>query len=123
MRHNKLITATVVCVALTTYAALILLSGRPALGGHHADHWIFLVERFCAYGVLGLLLAFLLPGRFVVACFFVVCVAALLEVLQTLIPTRDPALFSLVQKVAGGISGVFLAQAILIFVPRPPSTE
>jgi VanZ family protein len=121
MRQKKLIAATAICLALIVYATLTKLSGRPALVGHHEAYWIVVVERFCAYGVLGLLLAFLLPGRFTAASSLVVGVAVLLELLQTLIPSRDPALFDVVQKAAGGISGVFLAQAILVFVPRPPN--
>ena len=122
MRQRQLIALTAICLALIVYATLIKLSGRPALVGHHEAYWIVVVERFCAYGILGLMLAFLLPGRFTAASSLVVGVAVLLEVLQTLIPTRDPALFDVIQKAAGGISGVFLAQAILVFLPRPPAS-
>src|SRR5438046_3064800 len=119
MRQKQLIAATAICLALIAYATLTKLSGRPALVGHHEAYWIVVIERFCAYGVLGLLIAFLLPGRFTAASTLVIGVAVLLEVLQTLIPTRDPALFDVIQKAAGGVSGVFLAQAILVFLPRP----
>jgi len=122
MRQRKLIAATTICLALIVYATLVKLSGRPVLIGHHEAYWIVVIERFCAYGVLGVLLALLLPGRFAAASCLVVGVAVLLEILQTLIPTRDPALFDVIQKAAGGVSGVFLAQAILVFVSQPPAS-
>jgi VanZ family protein len=79
------------------------------------------IERFSAYALLGFLLSFLLPGRVMAACSLILAVAILLEVLQALIPDRDPRVLDVLQKVAGGIVGVFIAQTILAFLPRPPS--
>ena len=121
MRKKQLIAATVICLALIAYATLTKLTGRPALVGHHEAYWIVVIERFSAYGLLGLLLAFLLPGRVAVTCSLVAGVAILLEVLQIFIPSRDPSFFDVVQKAAGGITGVLLAQTILAFLPRSPS--
>jgi VanZ family protein len=59
-----------------------------------------------------------LPGRIVVAAVLVVGVAVMLEVLQALIPSRDPAIVDVIQKAAGGITGVLLAQTILGFLPK-----
>jgi VanZ family protein len=83
------------------------------LGGRH--------ERFSAYGLLGFLLSFLLPGRLKLASAFVIAVAVGLEVLQALTPDRDPRFIDVLQKAAGGTVGVHLAQTILAFLPRPPS--
>lgn len=120
MRRNHLIAATAVCLALIVYATLARLSGRPALLGHAEAYWVVVIERFSAYGVLGLLLSFMLPGRVTLACVLATGVAVVLELLQGLIPDRDPALFDACQKAAGGIFGVLLAQTILTFLPRPP---
>ena len=121
MRRNHLIAAAGVCLALIVYATLATLSGRPVLIGHAEAYWIVVIERFSAYCLLGFLLSFLLPGRLRLACAFVIAVAIGLEVLQMLVPDRDPRFIDVLQKSAGGILGVSLAQTILAFLPRPPS--
>ena len=121
MRRDRLIIATGICLALIVYATLTKLVGRPALAGRHEAYWIVVVERVSAYGLLGFLLAFLLPGRLTPACCLVVSVAIVLELMQALRPDRDPALFDVLQKAAGGIAGVMLAQTVLASLPRSPS--
>ncbi|QPF90300.1 VanZ family protein [Bradyrhizobium commune] len=121
MHRNPILAATAVCLALIGYATLAKLAGRPVLVGHAEAYWVVVVERFSAYGLLGFLLSFLLPGRLGLACGLVVSVAIGLEVLQALTPDRDPALLDVLQKAAGGTVGVLLAQTILAFLPRPPS--
>ncbi|WGD50691.1 VanZ family protein [Bradyrhizobium sp. CB1650] len=121
MRRNHLIAAAVICLALIVYATLARMAGRPALAGHAEAYWVVVIERFSAYGLLGFLLSFLLPGRFMLACTLVVAVAVGLEVMQALTPDRDARLLDVFQKAAGGIVGVLLAQTILAFLPRAPS--
>ena len=121
MRRNHLIAAAAICLALIIYATLARLAGRPALMGHAEAYWIVVIERFSAYGLLGFLLSFLLPGRLRIACAFVIAVAVGLELLQALVPDRDPRFIDVLQKAAGGTVGVILAQTILAFLPRPPS--
>ncbi|MCP3472178.1 VanZ family protein [Bradyrhizobium sp. CCGUVB1N3] len=121
MTRNKLIAATGICLALIIYATLAALTGRPVLIGHAEAYWVVVIERFSAYGLLGFLLAFLLPGRFTQACLLVVGVAVSLELLQALRPDRDAAFFDVIQKAAGGIVGVSIAQTVLAFLPRPRS--
>ncbi|WP_280711180.1 VanZ family protein [Bradyrhizobium sp. BR13661] len=121
MRQKHLIAAAAICLALIAYATLTRLAGRPALMGHHEAYWVVVIERFSAYGLLGLLFSLLLPGRFFSACALVVAVATALEILQAMTPDRDPGLLDVLQKVAGGTVGVILAQTILAFLPRPPS--
>ena len=121
MRQKQLIAATVICLILIIYATLVKLSGRPALVGHHEAYWIVVIERFSAYGLLGFLLAFLLPGRLSAASALVVGVAIILELLQAMSPDRDAALFDVLQKALGGMTGVTIAQTVLAFCPRTPS--
>ena len=121
MNPNRLIAAMGICLALIVYATLARLAGRPALLGHAETYWVVVVERFSAYGLLGFLLSFLLPGRFTLSCALATSVSVLLELLQALTPDHEPAFFDLSQKVVGSIIGVTLAQAILIFLPRPPA--
>jgi VanZ family protein len=121
MRQNHLIAAAAVCLVLIVYATLATLAGRPVLVGHAEAYWVVVIERFSAYCLLGFLLSFLLPGRFKLACTFVIAVAIGLEVLQALTPDRDPRFIDVLQKAAGGTVGVILAQTILAFLPRPPS--
>ncbi|MGV7215088.1 VanZ family protein [Bradyrhizobium sp. UFLA05-112] len=121
MTRNKLIAATGICLALIVYATLAALTGRPVLIGHHEAYWVVVIERFSAYGILGFLLAFLLPGRFAQACLLVVGVAISLELLQALRPDRDAAFFDVIQKAAGGVVGVGIAQTVLAFLPRSRS--
>lgn len=121
MKRNNLIAATGICFALIVYASLAALTGRPVLIGHHEAYWVVVIERFSAYGLLGLLLAFLLPGRLTQACLLVACVAISLELLQALRPDRHAALLDVVEKAAGGVIGVIIAQTVLAFLPRPPS--
>ena len=121
MRRNHFIGAVAVCLALIVYATLARLAGRPVLLGHSEAYWVVVIERFSAYGLLGFLLSFLLPGRVGLACALVVAVAIGLEVSQALTPDRDPAFVDVLQKAAGGTVGVLLAQTILAFLPRPPS--
>jgi hypothetical protein len=120
MPQNRLLAATGICLALIAYATLIRLMGRPALLGHTEMYWAVVVERLSAYGILGFSLSFLLPGLFALSCALAASVPILLELLLELIAGREPAIFDLFQKIAGGAIGIALAQAILVFLPRPP---
>jgi hypothetical protein len=120
MRRNHLIAAVGICLALVIYATLARLAGRPVLVGHAEAYWVIVIERFSVYALLGFLLSFLLPGRIAIACSLVITVAIGLELAQTLIPDYDFAFMSVLQKTAGGIVGILLAQTILAFLPRPP---
>lgn len=106
---------------LVAYAALARLAGRPALVGHAEAYWLIVIERFSVYGLLGFFLSFLLPGRIAVASSLVIAVASGLELAQALIPDHDFAFTDVMQKAAGGIIGVLLAQTVLAFLPRPPT--
>jgi hypothetical protein len=109
-----------ICLALIVYATLARLAGRPALFGHAETYWAVSIERFSAYGLLGFLLSFLLPGRFTLSCVLAIGVSVVLELLQALTPDHKTTVFEVSQKVVGGIIGAALAQAVLIFLPRSP---
>ena len=121
MRRNRLIAAAGVCIALIAYATLARLAGRSVLAGHGEAYWFIVIERFSVYGMLGFRLSFLLPGRIAVACSLVITVAIGLDIAQALVSDQDPPFLVVLQKAAGGIVGVLLAQTILTFLPRPPS--
>ncbi|WP_354266489.1 VanZ family protein [Bradyrhizobium sp. I1.7.5] len=108
------------CLALIVYATLARLAARPALLGHAETYWVVVIERFSAYDLLGFLLSFLLSGRFTLSSALATSVPILLELLQALTPDHEPEFFDVSQTVVGGIIGVTLSQAILIFLPRPP---
>lgn len=121
MRRNHLIAAAGVCFALIVYATLARLAGRPVLIGHHEAYWVVVIERFSAYGLLGFLLSFLLPGRLTLACSLVVAVAMGLEILQAMTPDRDPGFLDVLQKAAGGTVGSSsLKQSWPSYRGRPP---
>jgi hypothetical protein len=119
MRQKQLIVATAVCLALIVYATLTSLAGRPVLVGHSEAFWIVVIERISAFAVLGSMISFLLPGRAVLTCALVASAAITLELFQFLIPSRDPGFFDALQKIAGGITGAAIAQAVMMFLPRP----
>lgn len=121
MRRNHLLAAAGVCSALIAYAVLARLAGRPVLVGHAEPYWVIVIERISVYGLLGVLFSFLLPGRTAVACSLVISVAIGLELAQLLIPDGVHAFTDVLQKTAGGIMGVLVAQTILSFLPRPPA--
>lgn len=123
MPQNRLMAATGMCLTVIAYATLIRLTGRAALLGHAEGDWVVVIERFSAYGILGISLSFVLPGLFHLSCALATSVPILLELLLELTAGRDPIFFFLFQKIAGGIIGVILAQAILAFLPRPPSQQ
>jgi len=113
--------AAALCLALIGYATFARLLGRPVIVGHADAYWVIIIERFSIYVLLGFLLSFLLPGRIAAACSLVLAVAMGLELAQTLISDHGFAPMDVLQKSAGGIVGVLLAQTILTFLPRPPT--
>ena len=79
------------------------------------------IERISAYGLLGTLFSFLLPGRSTYACALVIGDAIALELLQAVRPDQDAVLMNLIQKAAGGMFGVGIAQSVLTYLPRARS--
>lgn len=105
--------AAIVCLGLIVYATLVPMAGRPVFISHREPLLVAAIERLCAYGLLGILVALVLPERPLTACLLVVGAAFLLEFLQHLQPDRDPYLPHALQKAIGGLAGVLLMRIIV----------
>ena len=121
MRRNRQLTFAIgFCLGLTTYAIVAALQGWPAIGGHHHNAAGAFIERFCAYALFGTGLSFFLPGRVLLVCALLVISSLSIELSQALRPDRYPSVFYAAQQIFGGIVGAAIAQAVLMFLPRPP---
>jgi VanZ family protein len=89
------------------YATLSPLRDRPTLPISSN------VEHLAAFAVFGALFCLAYPRRIPTVLIFVIGSAALLEVLQLLAPDRHARILDAVQKIAGGLLGVFTGCAIL----------
>jgi len=63
------------------------------------------LERFAAYGILGILFVAAYPRRFTLVITFILGVAVSLELLQHLTPDRHGHIADAAQKVIGGLLG------------------
>ena len=93
-----LIALSVLGLAGIVYATLCPIGLRP----HFADAN---EERFCAFFVLGLLVALAAGRRWMTATVLVVLVAFGLDALQMLALHRDPRIADALVKAVGGIAG------------------
>ncbi|MBR0715526.1 VanZ family protein [Bradyrhizobium liaoningense] len=115
MNRKIALMAAGACLGLIVYATLSPMAGRPVFISHHEPLLVAAIERLCAYGLLGVLVARALPDRLRLACVLVVGAAFLLELLQALQPDRDPYLPHALQKALGGLAGILLVQMIVTF--------
>lgn len=113
MNRKVALMAAIACLGLIVYATLVPMAGRPVFISLREPLLVAAAERLCAYGLLGGLVALVLPDRRLMACLLVVGAAFLLEFLQTLQPDRDPYLPHALQKAIGGLAGVLLMQTIM----------
>lgn len=95
-----LVVGSVLALAIVTLGPLGL---RPETGLPHQ------VERGLMYLLLGALIALALRPRWVMAALLIIAIAALLELLQFLVPGRDARLLDFFSKATGGSAGVALA--------------
>jgi VanZ family protein len=93
---------TLLLVAVFTLSPL---DARPEITMPH-------VERFAAFGLLGLTFALAYPQRLALTIFIVGASAVSLETLQLLTPDRHASLIDAVVKMSGGICGVTLGWLI-----------
>ncbi len=100
-----LIALALLGVAGIAYATLCPIGMRPHLAS--ADE-----ERFGAYFVLGIALAFAAPRRWIATGTFVVVLALGLEAAQLLIPGRDAVLHDAIVKAAGGVLGSAIGHSV-----------
>jgi VanZ family protein len=89
------------------YATLSPLRERPTLPISSN------VEHLAAFAVFGALFCLAYPRRIPIVLIFVIGSAAVLEVLQLLTPDRHARILDAVQKIAGGVLGLFAGRAIL----------
>jgi VanZ family protein len=107
---SKLLTfAAWTCLVFIAYATLSPISDRPTLPTSVG------FERLAAFAVLGVLFCLAYPRQFVLVCFVVLASALLLEFAQQLTPDRHGRIQDAVVKLAGGVLGIGIGQAILYF--------
>jgi VanZ family protein len=93
------------------YATLSPLSSRPSLVVTETATWVA-IERFGAYGLLGLLFGLAYARKLTLVVLVVVGSAIGLELLQLFIADRDARFIDVVEKLTGGIAGIGAAQVL-----------
>jgi VanZ family protein len=93
------------------YATLSPLSERPSLTATETSLSV-VIERFGAYGLLGLLFGLAYARRLTLVVSIVLGSAIGLELLQLFIADRDARLIDVVEKLTGGIAGIGASQVI-----------
>jgi len=79
---------------------------------------VVIVERFGAYGLLGLLFCLAYPRRIALVCLLLFGSAVVLELLQIVILDRDARVIDVVEKLAGGAVGIVSSRALLSVAGR-----
>ena len=74
-------------------------------------HTYALMEHLVVFAIFGALLVFAFPGRAILVCVVIVVSASFLEYLQTLTLDRHGTVVDAVEKMTGGLLGVFAAYA------------
>ena len=110
------------CLIFIIYATLSHAGGRPELTTTEPPV-VVIVERFGAYGLLGLLFCLAYPRRIALVCALVFGSAVVLELLQIVIPDRDARVIDAVEKLAGGAVGIVSSRALLSFAGGVGCTE
>jgi VanZ family protein len=106
MLHRITIIAAWAYLAFIVFATLSPIGARPVL----ANGSFTLLERFGAYAVLGLLFSLAYPRDLAFVCIMVFGSAITLELLQNLVPDRDPRLADAIEKLFGGTMGLVLGR-------------
>jgi hypothetical protein len=104
MLHKLIIVGAWLCLAFIGYATLSSIDARPVIAGG----FFTVLERFGAYAVLGLLFHLAYPRQLTFVCIMVFGSAVVLELLQNMVPDRDPRLSDAVEKLFGGAAGLVL---------------
>jgi hypothetical protein len=110
MSRKFILLAAGACLAFIAYATLCSITNRPVFLRLNEPYPISMLERFAAYAVLGLLMRFAMSIR--LSLMLVIGIAFALELLQYLVPGRDPQFDDALVKAAGGVAGILLAQAM-----------
>jgi hypothetical protein len=102
------------CLIFIAYATLSSAGQRPELTVSEPMLAVF-VERFGAYGLLGVLFRLAYPSRVGLVWLLVLASAVVLELLQIVIPDRDARLIDAAEKLAGGATGILAARTFPSF--------
>jgi VanZ family protein len=81
----------------------------------------FVLEHFGAFALLGVVFCFAYPKRLLMICFIVFGSAIALELMQTLTPDRHATILDVIEKLADGACGIFVARTMLNW--RRPSVR
>jgi len=96
-------------LAFIAYATISPIQDRPTLATSTG------FEHLAAFAVLGALFTLAYPRQVVLVCLIVLGSAVLLEILQLLTPDRHARILDAIEKMAGGIVGIAVGQAVLCF--------
>lgn len=110
MSRKPVIAVTSACLAFIVYATLCPIHDRPHFWGLHEPYRVAVLERLTAFLVLGFATRLAMPRWRSVL--LVLAAAIGLEVLQNLVPHRDPRLIDAVVKVVGGTIGIIFAECL-----------
>jgi hypothetical protein len=99
-------------LALVAFAALAPIEFRPTTSLSPT------IERFGAFAAVGFAFALAYPRQFWLAALLVIGAAVMLEVLQTLAPSRHGRPSDAMVKVAGAAAGLFIGRMLLIWQRR-----
>ena len=105
------------CIAFIIYATLSPLGSRPELTVDEPARIVFL-ERFLAYALMGFLLTLAYPRRSLLVLLLIIGLAIGLELSQLLIPDRDARVIDAIEKLAGGLIGIWLARLFQRLIQR-----
>jgi hypothetical protein len=103
MYHKLVATAAWLSLAFIVFATLSPIDLRPQAAGVSPD-------RFAAFATSGLLFKLAYPRRPGLIVALVLCGACILEMTQLITPDRHGRLPDLFVKMAGGSTGVLIAQ-------------
>ena len=110
MSRKPFIAVASACLAFIVYATLCPIHDRPHFWGLHESYRVAALERLIAFLALGFVARFAIPRWRSVL--LVLAAAIGLEVLQKLVPHRDPRLIDAAVKIAGGTIGIILAECL-----------
>src|SRR6516162_10891018 len=95
-------------LAFIAYATLSPIQARPTVATPNIEH-------VAAFGVMGGLFCLAYSKNLILVCFIVLGSAVLLEYLQTLTPDRHGTVLDALEKLAGGVLGIFATRVALYF--------
>jgi VanZ family protein len=100
-------------VVYAVYEKVSPMIARPAVSSYvHYEH-IF------AFGVVGVLFCLAYPRSLLLVGCIVLGSAVLLEIAQTITPDRHGTVPDALEKIAGGVLGIVVAKALLVFYRAP----